>query len=399
MNNIARLAKAFDTLSVAHISSIPNLQLNRWTNLTSQVNFRLMKDFGNKRKISTSHIYKDEYLNNVANSKTQNNEEAIETNNRGFELILNSKDNSCYTYSPKENKTILDYIKVNGSSITSFQTLAVKLGRPNYNAVNQHYRKLVRNNIRDKSLNAKVKGRFTTKEDQVIMDYVSTHGCSPDAIKNLMQRLGGRPYSSVINRYKRLLIKKTTEIKSWTFKEDEKMLQYFLNANNEKSLNKLILEKNLNDFSELGKILGRNPDSCYNNWNRSLLPILKTHMKGLPLDTNWKWKENVKQYIIREKVEYPSDIDYDKLIRDVCPGQTRRSVRQFIQSIIRNSKRKSINDSEVFLYESVADKKEIISSLYPGLGAMHEKKKETYLRRAQNVINCYESLIKQKTKV
>lgn len=350
-------------------------------------------------KDRASHIYKDEYLNNVANSKTQNTEEAIETNNRGFELILNSKDNSCYTYSPKENKTILDYIKVNGSSITSFQTLAVKLGRPNYNAVNQHYRKLVRNNIRDKSLNAKVKGRFTTKEDQVIMDYVSTHGCSPDAIKNLMQRLGGRPYSSVINRYKRLLIKKTTEIKSWTYQEDEKMLQYFLNANNEKSLNKLILEKNLNDFSDLGKILGRNPDSCYNNWNRSLLPILKTHMKGLTLDTNWKWKENVKQYIIREKVEYPSDIDYDKLIRDVCPGQTRRSVRQFIQSIIRNSKRKSINDSEVFLYESVADKKEIISSLYPGLGAMHEKKKETYLRRAQNVINCYESLLKQKTKV
>jgi len=50
MNNIARLAKAFDTLSVAHISSIPNLQLNRWTNLTSQVNFRLLKDFGNKRQ-------------------------------------------------------------------------------------------------------------------------------------------------------------------------------------------------------------------------------------------------------------------------------------------------------------------------------------------------------------
>jgi len=182
-------------------------------------------------------------LNNVANSKTQNTEEAIETNNRGFELILNSKDNSCYTYSPKENKTILDYIKVNGSSITSFQTLAVKLGRPNYNAVNQHYRKLVRNNIRDKSLNAKVKGRFTTKEDQVIMDYVSTHGCSPDAIKNLMQRLGGRPYSSVINRYKRLLIKKTTEIKSWTYQEDEKMLQYFLNANNEKVLISLFWKK------------------------------------------------------------------------------------------------------------------------------------------------------------
>merc|ERR1719167_140516 len=105
-------------------------------------------------------------------------------------------------------------------------------------------------------------------------------------------------------------------------------------------------------------------------------------MKGLPLDTNWKWKENVKQYIIREKVEYPSDIDYDKLIRDVCPGQTRRSVRQFIQSIIRNSKRKSINDSEVFLYESVADKKEIISSLYPGLGAMHEKKKRNIPKKS-----------------
>merc|ERR1719270_3255799 len=110
----------------------------------------------------------------------------------------------------------------------------------------------------------------------------------------------------------------TTETKMWTSEEDEKML-HFLNANNEKGLREFILKRDLNDISKLSKILGRNPNSCYEYWNRSILPILKTHVKGLPLDMNWKWKENVIQYIIREKIEHPQDIDYDVLIHDVCP--------------------------------------------------------------------------------
>jgi len=404
MNNLERLAKVFDKLNIAHIPSIPTLQLHRRANLISRVNFRLVKDFEIKRKINTSCIYKDEYLNSAANLKTKINEVPIETNNHNFESKPYSKDKNWCHYNNKENKTILDYIKINGISKTSFQTLAVKLQRPSYKAVWEHYRKLVRNDIQDESLNAKVKCPFTPEEDQVIIDYINTHGCTPNAIKNLMLRLGGRSYSSVRSRYKRLFVMEARETKMWTSEEDEKMLQYFLNANKAKGPKKVIVERNLKEFSELGKVLGRSPHSCYGHWNRSILPILKTHVKGLPFDMNWNWRENFIEYIIRKKIELPQDIDYDMLIHDVCPGQTRSSLVHFINDIkktykrkIRYSKRKSTNDAgEVILYEIVAEKKENFSSSNPGVEVMREKQKEAYLRRALNVIKCYESLIDNK---
>merc|ERR1719347_1847392 len=158
-----------------------------------------------------------------------------------------------------------------------------------------------------------------------------------------MMRLGRQNYNSVKYRYKLLISKETTKMKMWTLEEDEKMVQYFLNASTEKDPKKFMLEKNLKECSELGKILGRTPTSCFCNWNYILLPILKTHVKGLPFDMNWNWKENVIQYIITEKIEHPQDIDYHLLIHDVCPGQTLGSLKIFIsnRSKIRyRSKRK-----------------------------------------------------------
>ena len=38
-------------------------------------------------------------------------------------------------------------------------------------------------------------------------------------------------------------------------------------------------------------------------------------------------------YLIDNKVEWLEDIDYNKLVKDVCPGQTKHSLRRFISSI------------------------------------------------------------------
>ena len=82
------------------------------------------------------------------------------------------------------------------------------------------------------------------------------------------------------------------------------------------------------DCEGISKELRRSVSSCWLHWQRYLLPILRTHILGLP--QNLEWKKDVIVYLMYNKIEWLEDIAYNKVVKDVCPGQTTHSLRLFI---------------------------------------------------------------------
>ena len=85
------------------------------------------------------------------------------------------------------------------------------------------------------------------------------------------------------------------------------------------------------DCEGIPKELKRSMHSCWGRWQFGLLPILRTHILGLP--QNLEWKKDVIVYLMDNKIEWLEDIDYNKVVKDVCPGQTTHSLRVFIRDI------------------------------------------------------------------
>ena len=80
------------------------------------------------------------------------------------------------------------------------------------------------------------------------------------------------------------------------------------------------------DFEALSRKTGKSKTACLNYWKAYLAPILLSNALGLPQDG--KWRKELFKYIIEEKFVSIKEIPYNKIIRDICPGQTSRSVSQ-----------------------------------------------------------------------
>ena len=82
------------------------------------------------------------------------------------------------------------------------------------------------------------------------------------------------------------------------------------------------------DFEALSRKTGKSKTACFNHWKVCLAPILLSNALGLPQDG--EWRKDVYRYIIEEKFVSIKEIPYNKIIRDICPGQTNRSVRHIL---------------------------------------------------------------------
>ena len=82
------------------------------------------------------------------------------------------------------------------------------------------------------------------------------------------------------------------------------------------------------DFEALSRKTGKSKTACFNHWKVCLAPILLSNALGLPQDG--KWRKEVFKYIIDEKFVSIKEIPYNKIIRDICPGQTSRSVTNLL---------------------------------------------------------------------
>ena len=82
------------------------------------------------------------------------------------------------------------------------------------------------------------------------------------------------------------------------------------------------------DFDAISKKTGKSKTACFAYWRRNLAPILLSNALGLPQDG--EWRKEVFKYIIEKKFVRINEIPYNKIIRDICPGQTSRSVTNLL---------------------------------------------------------------------
>ena len=90
-----------------------------------------------------------------------------------------------------------------------------------------------------------------------------------------------------------------------------------------------------NDFDQISADIGRSKGACYKRWMFTIVPVLKSDILGLP--QNEEWRKDILRYIIEKKFGSVKEIPYNKVMRDVCPGQTSRSLSMFLNDLSKST--------------------------------------------------------------
>ena len=118
----------------------------------------------------------------------------------------------------------------------------------------------------------------------------------------------------------------------------------------------LIETHNFNAYTKTSSIiLQRSKSSCWQRWNTVIHPVIKTYnMKDYSFPDNYvDWKTDALNYVIQNRTESLNDFDYQKMLDDVCPGQTVYSLKKFLKSLVEEKLRREKNafKSELALYK------------------------------------------------
>ena len=90
-----------------------------------------------------------------------------------------------------------------------------------------------------------------------------------------------------------------------------------------------------NDFDQISADIGRSKGACYKRWMFTIVPVLKSDILGLP--QNEEWRKDILRYIIEKKFGSVKEIPYNKVVRDVCPGQTSDALSLFLNNLSRSA--------------------------------------------------------------
>ena len=90
-----------------------------------------------------------------------------------------------------------------------------------------------------------------------------------------------------------------------------------------------------NDFDQISADIGRSKSACYNRWKLNIVPILKSDTLGLT--QNVEWKKDVLRYIIERSYGSVKVIPYNKIVMDVCPGQTSHTLSTYLNNLSRQA--------------------------------------------------------------
>ena len=234
-----------------------------------------------------------------------------------------------------------------------------------------------------------VKGYFSPHEDKTILDYVKKNGRSYNTIEDLTLLLGRGSPDSVRTRLLALSSGTVMEPKQWTLEEDKIMVKYIVKNFLVKNSNDLPEQIKISDFESLTLKMQRSPKSAYTHYYQTVLPILKTHTRGLPMEENWMCQKHLMQLIIERKIEKSNDISYyDLLAESSFVGQTHYS----LNSMVKKFDYKTQNNKSVLTNDILW--KRVEKSYYdktPQLLCFSEKRQAQKLERIHNIIEAYES--------
>ena len=140
------------------------------------------------------------------------------------------------------------------------------------------------------------------------------------------------------------------------------------------------------DFVTIAKMVGKSKDACYRRWNTYIVPVLKSGALGVAQTV--EWRKDALRYIIKEKFASIKEVQYSRVVRDSCPGQTTLSVGTFLNNI-------SHHDKDTPLHELC---KKHLDNLPPNSLLGNEEMAQEYLQHASEILKLKQTLISNKLK-
>merc|ERR1712223_1222711 len=232
-------------------------------------------------------------------------------------------------YSIADDNLIAKQIDLYGSNIATGKKLAKELGlkEQSYQAILNRHKFHIANK-------PTVKGDFSTHEDKTILDYVKKNGRSFNTIEDLTLLLGRGSPPAVYQRLLALSSETVMEPKKWSSEEDAIMVKYIVKNFLDKDLNDPPEQIKPADFENISLQMQRSPKAVYDHYYHIVLPILKTHTRGLPMEENWMWQTNLMLHIIERKIEKWNDINYYEILtKNSFVGQTKQSLTDFVRGL------------------------------------------------------------------
>ena len=288
-------------------------------------------------------------------------------------------------YSPEDDKLIVEQVRLNGNVLDTHVKTAKMLGIKDPRNVEARYK----NHLSGQTF---VKGKFSPDEDKIILKHVEQHGKDSKSLRKLAEILNRRSTGSIWDRHKRLISENeyaTSNVRSaWKLEEEETLIRYILKlkiVNNKHDIN-MIENISTNEFSGCAEALKRSNQTCYLHWMLVVVPALKTHFLELPLNGDWKLK--MMSYIVENRIKHEKELNFDVLVDEIAPGQTRTSLKTFERNLrsytVNNIKKRS----ELPLYQIVKNKLREQSQSNPCFNINH-KGEEKKLKRANDIIDIY----------
>ena len=146
-------------------------------------------------------------------------------------------------------------------------------------------------------------------------------------------------------------------------------------------------------FKSAAVKLQRPFNTCYSRWQGYLLPILKNHNLGL--SQNFDWIITLLEYIVKNQIENINDVNFEHILNDLCPGQTRHSLRVTLVNVSYSGQVKNAGQTKS-LYRLCEDRL-TSTSRNPHLGLQKENNKrlKDRLKHAKEIIDCYNNIVKK----
>ena len=146
-------------------------------------------------------------------------------------------------------------------------------------------------------------------------------------------------------------------------------------------------------FKSAAVKLQRPFNTCYSRWQGYILPILKNHNLGL--SQNFDWIIMLLEYIVKNQIENINDVNFEHILNDLCPGQTRHSLRVTLVNVSYSGQVKNAGQTKS-LYRLCEDRL-TSTSKNPHLGLQKENNKrlKDRLKHATEIINCYNNIAKK----
>ena len=291
-------------------------------------------------------------------------------------------------YSEKDITFIIEQVKLKGDVPQTWIDIAKELGKKSPRTVEQYFHDHI-------AQTPKIKGRFSPEEDEMILKFIEKNGKTQKSFKDLAKNLGRGSGVSVQRRHDRLISSNKFETrakrKTWDFNDDKSLIDLVLKMKKFKPKDSSTLEAvKESDFIPIGNKLKRSSNSCCERWFRHIVPILKTYLKKLPM--NNEWKRDVLSHIVKNKIKDKKDIDINLILKEIAPGQTSRSMIMYLLALKMECVNGVMKSSRLPLCELASKRLREQSSTDPLFNDNHKGEKKR-LEWCQDVISYYKTLI------